>query len=329
MNEKSLTVLEKYDLEIKSTYRLKGNYGCETKSGKYILQEYNNSNEKMKTMKILYCYLEENGFRTDSVIENKEGQFVSVSDDGYTYILKKWFDAQECSINDESHVCMGARNLARFHKYCENTGELWEEHKGFHPGLNMIQAFERHNKEIIHIRNYIKRRRNKNYFEMALQKIIEPYHIQAVEALEKLKNSSYQKSYEQAVANMTLNHGSYNYHNLILDGNNVIMVNMMKINYAPQLQDLYGFLRKVMEKNQWNPELGNKVLKAYENEKKITEEEKDILKAMFCYPEKFWKIINYYYNSNKSWYSEKNEDKLNQFRKQENLRWNFIENMQD
>lgn len=27
------------------------------------------------------------------------------------------------------------------------------------------------------------------------------------------------------------------------------MVNMSKINYAPQLQDLYDWLRKVMEKN--------------------------------------------------------------------------------
>lgn len=26
---------------------------------------------------------------------------------------------------------------------------------------------------------------------------------------------------------------------------------------------------------------------------------------MLSYPEKFWKIINYYYNSNKAWYSEK------------------------
>lgn len=45
---------------------------------------------------------------------------------------------------------------------------------------------------------------------------------------------------------------------------------------------------------------------------------------MLCYPEKFWKIINYYYNSNKAWYSEKNEDKLKQFQKQEKNRWDFI-----
>ena len=58
MNEKSLTVLEQYDLKIKSTYRLKGNYGCITDDGKYILQEYNNSNDRMKTMSVFYNFLE-------------------------------------------------------------------------------------------------------------------------------------------------------------------------------------------------------------------------------------------------------------------------------
>ena len=58
MNEKALTVLEQYDLNIKGTYRTKGNYGCTTDEGKYLLMEYNNSNEKMVLMSTFYDYLE-------------------------------------------------------------------------------------------------------------------------------------------------------------------------------------------------------------------------------------------------------------------------------
>ena len=71
MNEKALSVLEQYDLKIKSTYRSKGNYGCETENGRYILQEYNNSNEKMATMSAFYSYLEGNGFTVDSGLWRK------------------------------------------------------------------------------------------------------------------------------------------------------------------------------------------------------------------------------------------------------------------
>ena len=160
MNEKSLTVLEQYDLKINGTYRIKGNYGCDTDSGRYILQEYNNSNEKMAAMKVLYNHLEKNGFTTDYVVPNKDGNFVSVSEDGYTYILKKWFHAEECNVGNESHLLAGAKNLGRFHCCLENNRELLEEYRAFHPGKNMQDVFERHNKEIITIRNYIKKRKN-------------------------------------------------------------------------------------------------------------------------------------------------------------------------
>lgn len=43
----------------------------------------------MVLMSTFYDYLEKAGFVTDSVIANKEGVYVSISEDGYAYILKK------------------------------------------------------------------------------------------------------------------------------------------------------------------------------------------------------------------------------------------------
>jgi spore coat protein I len=82
-----------------------------------------------------------------------------------------------------------------------------------------------------------------------------------------------------------------------------------------------------MEKNNWDIRLGMKIIEDYNKYRTISDSEYKILKIMMSYPEKFWKIINYYYNSNKAWYSEKNEDKLIQFQKQETYRWDFIERM--
>lgn len=327
MNEKALTVLEQYDLKINGTYRTKGNYGCDTETGRYILQEYNNSNEKMATMKILYNHLEDNGFKTDYVIENKEGSYVTISEDGYSYILKRWFEAEECNAYDEAHMLSAAKRLADFHKISQNTNDWWGENKGFHIGKNILNKFSKHNNEIVQIRNYIKKRKNKNYFEMALQEINNAYYIQGVDAVDMIKQSEYEKEFESAISNKSLNYGSYNHHNIMFHNNEVVFINMMKVNYAPQIQDLYDFLRKIMEKNNWDVELGKKILDAYDLSRGISSAEYKILKAMLCYPEKFWKIINYYYNSNKAWYSEKNEDKLKQFQKQEKNRWNFIETM--
>ena len=47
MNERALTVFEQYELDITETFKIRGNYGCNTPDGKYILQEYDNSNDKI------------------------------------------------------------------------------------------------------------------------------------------------------------------------------------------------------------------------------------------------------------------------------------------
>lgn len=326
MNEKALTVLEQYDLNIKGTYRTKGKYGCTTDEGKYLLMEYNNSNEKMVLMSTFYDYLEKAGFVTDSVIANKEGVYVSISEDGYTYILKKWFDGEDCNNTNKKHLLLAVENLAKFHNATENTTEIFKEQK-FHKGRNLFEVMNKHSSEILRIKNYIKKRKNKNAFEMYLQNIIEEYYIQSVQALEEIKNSRYEQLYKESIAGETIYHGSYNYHNVLIKENKIIMVNMMKISYSPAVQDLYDFIRKVLEKNNWNIALGNELIKAYDSVRKLSDVERAVLKSLLSYPEKFWKIINYYYNSNKAWYSEKNEDKLKQFRKMEKLRRKFIENM--
>ena len=146
MNERALTVFEQYELDITETFKIRGNYGCNTPDGKYILQEYDNSNDKMVSMKSLYNHLESSGIKTDYVIPNKEDRYVSVSEDGYTYILKKWFESQECNINEEKHIVMGAANLGRFHTLCQNSQRFMEETKGFLPGKKMVVIYEKHNK---------------------------------------------------------------------------------------------------------------------------------------------------------------------------------------
>ena len=76
------------------------------------------------------------------------------------------------------------------------------------------------------------------------------------------------------------------------------------------MRDLSLFLRKVMEKNGWSKELGQYILQTYEKENSMTETQKYQLYYRLKYPEKFWKIVNYYNNSPKAWIPEKNWEKL-------------------
>ena len=73
---------------------------------------------------------------------------------------------------------------------------------------------------------------------------------------------------------------------------------------------MYYYLRKTMEKHAWNVRLCDCIINAYCSIKPISEKEMEYLKIRFLYPEKFWKIADTYYRSNKAWMPVKNVEKL-------------------
>ena len=324
MNEKSLTVLEQYEINLKEIFRTKGNYGCVTEKDIYILQEYNDGEKKGGTHNLIGTYLEKNGLCCDYPIPNKEGKYVSVSIDGYTYILKKWFNARECDISLKTDIMKSVSKLGKFHSITENTYDLWNDEYGLHNIDNIINVYERHNREIIKVRNYINKRKNKSKFELDLQVEIGKYYRQGEQGIWELKNSSYEQLYKEAIANKSVCHGVFNHHSVLFEDGKTIVINMKKFGYGLQLYHFYGYLRKIMEKNEWDEELAWEVMDTYSLQVNLTKEKIRVLWSFFVYPEKFWKIINYYFNSNKAWSSDKNQEKLKQFQFQEEKRQQFI-----
>jgi Ser/Thr protein kinase RdoA (MazF antagonist) len=107
-------------------------------------------------------------------------------------------------------------------------------------------------------------------------------------------------------------------------GKDLAVTNFDRAEIGIQVRDLYDFLRKVMEKNGWQAEFGKSLIDAYDRERKLEETERRVLYAMLLYPEKYWKLVNFYYNSRKSWVSSKNLEKLLRIRAQEEKRAYFL-----
>ena len=51
----------------------------------------------------------------------------------------------------------------------------------------------------------------------------------------------------------------------------------------------------------------------------------ELLRIMLSYPEKFWKVTNKYYNSNKAWISDKNMEKLKMVKEQADVKQKFVD----
>ena len=90
-------------------------------------------------------------------------------------------------------------------------------------------------------------------------------------------------------------------------------------------QDRGNMFRKTIVRNR----LQNIMLEHYDKICPITKEEHNILMVMLEFPEKFWKVVNQYYNGNKSWIPDKNIEKLNTVYTQQQKKEAFINKLWD
>ena len=91
MKENEVSVLDQYDIDIKSTRRIRGAILCATNQGLFVLRELMISEKRIPMLHKLYVHMMENGCdRVDAVIENKEHELFSTSEDGIKYVVKRW-----------------------------------------------------------------------------------------------------------------------------------------------------------------------------------------------------------------------------------------------
>ncbi len=330
MQEYELNVLEQYDVEVSGTRKTRGAVLCDSDQGLLLLKEVKVSEKRIPALYELHEYLKEQGYtRTDRIIRTKEGKYLAVSEDGGQYLLKTWFQGRECDIKKPAELLAASGNLARLHMLmCRRF-----EH-GAAPGAHLGEEYMRHNRELKKVRRFMRGISPKGEFESAFLKYFEQMYQWADGAASELEKSAYDKIYRDSVERGCMTHGEYNYHNiLILPGENshrrepyqIAVTNFEKFKRDVQVEDLYYFLRKVMEKQGWKVRLGDNMLNAYSAIRPLSGDEIEYLKIRLIYPEKFWKVANSYYHSNKAWISAKSIEKLDMAIRQTEEKKRFLE----
>ena len=175
---------------------------------------------------------------------------------------------------------------------------------------DLRSVYSKHTREKKKAYNYLKQKKSRQLFEQMAYKNIEAFYEEACRACERLMSSTFNERLERAAQSMELSHGSYTYHNVLIDGKDTFVVNFDRYKNECQINDLYQFIRKVMEKYNWESRVFYRLVDEYDRICPLSDEEMELLMVLLSYPEKFWKIINQYINANKSWIPDKNVEKL-------------------
>ena len=189
---------------------------------------------------------------------------------------------------------------------------------------NLILEYEKHNQEMKKIRTYIRGRKQKNDFEYEYLNSVERYLDYGMRACARLGESRYETLRKSAFAKGCVCHGEYNQHNILIQGTKTEAVNFDHFCFDVQVADMSQFMRKILEKHNWDPVLADQMIGAYSQIKPMEPDEYYHLAIRLSYPEKFWKIANFYYNNNKAFLSARHLEKLKQQLASEKRWINFV-----
>lgn len=342
MDDRNQEVFRRYDIRVYATYKARGAIVLETDKGLLLLRGFEGQASRVEFENAVKEFMIQKGYsNVDLYLRNMDGDLITEDYMGNKYVLKNWFVGEECNLKETSDVMNATANLAAIHTLMSGM-QLDEDCLNHNLSPNLFDLFEKRNRELKRVRTYIKDKRQKNEFEMCYLSNYDRFYCQGIEALERLNESDYLALYQASINDVTLCHGNYTYHNvMMLRGNqpasvyerryqdnmvqdeislvaadlsshyrNSATTNFDKVSVGLQITDFYHFLRKVMEKNEWDADYGSMLIEQYDKVKPLSKEELQILYILLLYPEKFWKITNFYYNSKKSWVPQRNIQKL-------------------
>ena len=361
MEDRNQEVFRRYDIRVYNTYKARGAVVLETDRGLLLLKGFDGCLARVEFENSVKEFLIENGYsNVDLYLRNMDGELITEDGIGNKFVLKNWFVGEECNLKETQDVMNATTNLAAMHSLMVDM-PMEDEIKNQNLQPNLFEMFEKRNRELKRVRSYIKDKRQKNEFELCYLNNYERFYEQGVEALQILQTSNYGRLYEQAVEKCNICHGAYTYHNIMMlrgsqpanvyDVKNknkqrygqddmelsaaeisrqfrkMAATNFDKASIGLQVFDFYHLLRKVMEKNDWDIDYGSMLIDQYNLIKPLSKDELKVLYVLLQYPEKFWKITNFYYNSKKSWVPQRNIQKLIGIQEQYESKQNFLKSL--
>lgn len=323
MNDRSVSVLEKYDIEVLRSWKGRGAILCETKTGIKILKEYKGNEQRLELQEKLLKAIKDRGYTgVEELVRTKEGELAVKDEDMASYCLKDYSQGRECNSKDLGECREALEQLARLHRI-SHLPWLAKEHQ-LSP-FRLSDQLEKHNRELKKARRFLKEKSQKTDFERLLNRHYDFFYEKAKRVFEECCKTEKEVGESAAEQEKIFCHGDFQHHNILFTRDQIFMINFEKFTLDSPARDLSLFFRKIMEKNNWSEGWGQSMLNAYEKNRKLSQEEKLDLYYRLSYPEKFWKIVNFYYNSSKVWIPGRNQEKLEKLLKQEEEKNHYLE----
>lgn len=291
-------VTEVFGLDVRNLVPYKDTFMIVTPQGRKVIRKMPFSPERLKFVHGAKEHLTGNGFSgVDRYLCTLEGEPCFSFDNSY-YTLTDFIEGRECSFDNDLDVKRAAVTLAEMHKasrgYTAPDGCKVQDDLGKLPGY-----FSKRLDDIRKMRKQAKR--GKGRFDQLFLEHVDYFCKLGESAAEELESSGYLKLVNDTRTEGLFCHHDYTHHNIIMEAEKVTLANFDYCCFELKVYDIANFIRRKMRKCDWDISKTELIINAYSSVEPLDSEDMTVMKIILKFPQKFWRVVNRYYNSRRSW----------------------------
>ena len=232
----------------------------------------------------------------DRLVKNVEDELITYDRYGNPFVMRMFFDGREMGVSNKNEIMLAVDNDVK-----------------------------RRNREMKRVHNYIAKQSPKREFESLFMQAFPYFYEQGLNCEQAEAGTAGESEH------MGYCHGTYNHHSVLVcgtaDARYIATINFEKYHIGNQLQDLYYFIRKTVEKNGYAFALLTAILERYQQGIPLQQMDVAYICGLYRYPEKFYKLSNQYMNGSKTRISPKMVEKLNRIMEEEEKKQTLLEKL--
>jgi CotS family spore coat protein len=271
--------------KVKDVYKVRTNYGYKN------LKVSPLNLKRLTFVHKAIGHLEQQGFsRMYPIIPAQNGStYICVA--GKAFSLFDWIEGRQCDFSNLSELGESGKILAEFHLY--SAGFIPPPHSNMRDQIGKcLQHFEERYGQLLDFAAIAKHSSDDAFARQYLTNL--PFFLpMAQRAIYKLRHSAYGQLVQLARINRTFCHGDPAARNFILTPRRqIFMIDFDSCRLDLPVMDLIKFTRRVLKKQHWNYRIAKYLIDAYQQVQPLNPSELEVMKAVFYFPQKFWRMAH-------------------------------------
>ena len=285
----------------------------------YCLQSTELSAERLLFIQTGILHLNENGFlHAEPFTKTKEGLPYGKTDTE-TFILRPYYPEPGFSFDDREEFRCAIGLLARMHLAGKGFTESLARKRleayqlPYTVKCSLGDAPETFSRRLAELKRFQKiAAKGKSDFDYQYARMADNYCRLGETLLDQLNRSAYQALVADGRREGCLCHRDFTGHNTVNRKPLPLITNFQDLAIELPVYDVANLLRRRLRKCNWEREEALFVLKTYNEHRRLSPEESEVLKILLQFPQKLWRVVNKYYNSKRGRYEKTGLAKLSE-----------------